>query len=359
MAKKLAFDRLLFTAVLVLTAFGLTMVYSASAVIGADGASSMMLVKQGIAAGVGLVAMWILMHVDYRHFASRWTVYLSLGFVVAMLVLVLFVAEHNNTQRWLHLGPLSVQPSEGAKLAVVLYIAYQAAQRQERESDWELLFPVLVVVSLVAVLVGIEPDLGTAILILATSVIMLFLAEVRWRYFLGGALMLAPVLLAAIVFEPYRKQRLMSFLDPTADPQGAGFQAIQSLIAVGSGGLAGRGLGSSVQKLHYLPQAHSDFIYSILAEELGLIGALVLLALVAVVLWRGVRAGARAPEAFGRHLAWGLTALLVLQSLLHISVALALIPTTGIPLPFVSAGGSSMLASMAAAGAVLNISQHG
>jgi cell division protein FtsW len=187
---------------------------------------------------------------------------------------------------------------------------------------------------------------------------MLFLAGVGWRYFLGGALALLPALWLAVYSVPYRRQRFMSFLNPDLEPLRSGYQARQSLIAVGSGGLLGRGLGESLQKLYFLPYPHSDFIYSIISEELGLIGAVGVLLLFAVLFWRGIRAGVKAPDTFGRYLAWGIAGLITMQALIHISVALALVPTKGIPLPFISYGGSSLVVCLAGSGVLLNVSQH-
>ncbi len=188
---------------------------------------------------------------------------------------------------------------------------------------------------------------------------MLFLAGLSWR-FIAGSLALVPPLIAALVWmEPYRRERLFAFLDPEKDPLGSGFQALQSLIAVGSGGVFGLGTGESVQRLYFLPHPESDFIFSIVAEELGMLGALAVVAAFAVLAWRGIRAGLRAPDVFGRYLGWGLTGILVIQALLNISVTLALLPTKGIPLPFISYGGSSLVVTLCACGVLLNVSQHG
>jgi cell division protein FtsW len=187
---------------------------------------------------------------------------------------------------------------------------------------------------------------------------MLFLAGLSWRFVAAGAALAMPLLYALVISVPYRRARLFAFLDPDRDPLGSGFQALQSLIAVGSGGLFGLGPGNSVQKLYFLPHPQSDFIYAIVAEELGMLGALAVVALFALLLWRGLRAGWRAPDPFGRYLAWGFTAMLVLQALVNISVAIALLPTKGIPLPFLSYGGSSLVVSLAICGVLLNVSQH-
>ena len=204
-----------------------------------------------------------------------------------------------------------------------------------------------------------QPDLGTTVLICVATVMMLFLAGVEWRYFAVGFAALLPALGFLVYSVPYRRQRLMAFLDPDLEPLRAGYQARQSLIAIGSGGVVGRGLGESLQKLYFLPHPHSDFVYSIVGEELGLLGAVGLLLLFGVLAWRGLRTGLKAPDEFGRYLAWGLTGVRVVQALIHISVAVALMPTKGIPLPFISYGGSSLVVSLVACGVLLNVSQHG
>jgi cell division protein FtsW len=361
MARKLAFDKVLFTTVIVLVGLGLTMVYSASAAFARDQGHqfNQFLVKQSIAAAVGLIAMWLIMHVDYRHLRRPALIYSLVGVVLLLLTLALFGPALNNAHRWLFLGGLSIQPSELAKLAVIPFAAYQIERKQQREGQRDLVLPIGLVLGLVVALIVLQPDLGTAVLICSATLLMLFLAGVRWRYFAGGALALAPMLWALVYSVPYRRRRMLAFLDPAAQPLDAGYQARQSLIAVGSGGIFGLGLGESGQKLFFLPHPHSDFIFSIIAEELGLLGAVGVLVLFGVLLWRGIRAGFHAPDVLGRYLAWGLTGVLVLQALIHISVALSLLPTKGIPLPFVSYGGSSLVVSMMACGVLLNVSQHG
>ncbi len=364
MARKLASDKVLFTVVVLLVAFGLVMVYSASAAVarsevgGASGVNPF-LVKQSVAAAIGLVAMLVAMHVDYRRLKRPEVAYALLAGAVALLVAVLFQPVMNGTRRWFFLGPISVQPSELAKLALIPYVAYQLDRKQERVDRPELLVPVGLATAVVAGLVLMEPDFGTAALLAAAVGLMLFLAGLSWRYLTAGGLLALPVVSFLVWSEGYRRQRLFAFLDPEADPLGAGYQVLQSLIAVGAGGIFGVGLGNSGQKLFFLPQPHSDFIYAIVAEELGMVGALAVLALFLVLLWRGVRAALHAPDAFGRHLGLGLTAVLVLQALINVSVAVSLLPTKGIPLPFLSYGGSSLVVSMTACGVLLNLSEHG
>jgi cell division protein FtsW len=362
MAKKLAFDRLLFATVLLGVVFGLVMVYSASTVIArseAAGQPNPYLIKQSMAALVGLVAFGVAMHVDYRHLARPVVVYGILMTALALLFAVLFAPEVNGTHRWFRAGALSFQPAELAKLALVPFVAYQVDKKLDRVSHREVLVPVGVVGAATVALVLLQPDFGTGMVILSVVAVMLFLAGLSWRIIGLAAVATVPLLVAYVASAPYRLRRVTAFLDPEADPLGAGFHASQSLIAVGSGGLLGLGPGGSVQKLHFLPYPHSDYIYAIIGEELGLVGALAVLGLFAVILWRGVRAARHAPDLFGRYLAFGLTTLVVLQALVHVSVSVALAPSKGIPLPFISYGGSSLVVSMAACGVLLNVSQHG
>ena len=361
MAKKLAFDHVLFTALVLLVGLGLVMVYSASAAIAqesGDGANPF-LVKQAVAAAIGLVLMAVVMHLDYQLLRRPAIVYTLLGGVVALLVGVLFAPALNQTHRWLFVAGISVQPSELAKLALVPFLAYQLDRKPERVSQADVLVPALGATAVMAGLVLLEPHLSAALLLVLVAGLMLFLAGLSWRWLAGAAALALPALAIAVWAAPYRRARLFAFLDPEKDPLGSGFQAMQSLIAVGSGGVLGRGLGHGVQKLYFLPYPHTDYIFSILAEELGLVGSLGVLALLGVLAWRGLRAGLRARDPLGRYLAWGFTGLLVVQSLLHCSVALSMLPSTGIPLPFMTYGGSALVSSLVAAGVVLNVSQHG
>lgn len=361
MAKKLAYDRILFAIVLGLTVFGLVMVYSASAARAMEYGTALhpLLIKQLAAAGVGLVCMGIAMHVDYRILARPSVVYGLLGGVLVLLVAVLFSPELNATHRWFFLGPVSIQPAEIAKPALVVFLAYQIARKSDRINEPALLVPSALVTGLLAGLILLQPDLGTAALLTVVALLMLFVAGLSWRYLATAGLMLAPALWLLVVHEPYRLRRMLAFLHPERDPLGSGWQAHQSLIAVGSGGLFGLGLSKSLQKLHYLPHPESDFIFSIVAEELGLVGALALLAAFGVLVWRGLRAGLGAPDCFGRYLGLGLTAVIAIQAFIHMGVAVALLPTKGIPLPFISYGGSSLVVLLTACGVVLSVSQHG
>ena len=359
MARKLVFDRRLFAAVLVLTGLGLVMVYSSSAAFVRERPFNPYFAKQALAALIGLAAMGVAMHIDYRWLRRREVIYPIVLGTLALLAAALLGPSLNQTQRWFFIAGVSVQPSELAKLALVPYIAYQIDRKADRLESFSLLGPCVGLTLVMAGLILLGRDLGTTILLIVPPLAMFFLAGIPARHLVAGGLMVTPLLAVAVAFEPYRFRRLMTFLDPEKDPLNAGFQPLQSLIAVGSGGLFGLGPGNSVQKLHFLPSPHADFIYSIVAEELGFLGAVAVAALFAVILWRGVVAGYRAPETFGRQLAWGFTFLIVTQALIHVSVTLSLLPATGVPLPLVSHGGSSLVTTLAACGLVLNVSQHG
>jgi cell division protein FtsW len=360
MAKKLAFDRVLFTTVALLICFGLVMVYSASAAITRERSPLVnpFLIKQALATVVGLALMVWLMHFDYRRLRSPAVVWPLLGASLVLLCGVLFSPQLNGTRRWFFLAGLSLQPSELAKLALIPFLAYQIDKRKGEVNQLALLVPVVLITGLVSGLILLEPDMGTAVLLAATAMMLAFLAGLSWHWLVGAVAMLPPVLWFLVMSEPYRRVRFFTFLDPEKDPLGNGFQALQSLIAVGSGGALGLGPGKSVQKLYFLPHPESDFIYSIVAEELGMVGALALLATFVVFAWRGLRAGARAPDLFGRYLGWGFTGVVVLQALINVSVTVALLPTKGIPLPFISYGGSSLVVTLCACGILLNVSQH-
>jgi cell division protein FtsW len=319
----------------------------------------MLFARQAIAAALGFLALLATMHLPYRWLRKPAVIYALVLGALALLVAVLFQPPVNQSRRWILIGPFSLQASEVAKLALVAFVAYQIDRKKGEVNRIELLVPVLFVVGLTAMLVIAEPDQGTAVLLVAIAALLLFLAGLKLRWVSLAAVVLVPAAAFLAFAADYRRARLLSFLDPEADPLGHGYQALQSLIAIGSGGIFGRGPGQSLQKLYYLPQSESDFVFSILAEELGLLGGLAVLLGFALLLWRGLRAGLHAPDLFGRYLAFGITTLLVVQALLNVGVATSMLPTTGVPLPFISYGGSSLLLAMTMSGILLNISEHG
>ncbi len=361
MARQLQSDKILFGSVVVLVLFGTLMVFSASAVMASEryGSSYYFFFRQLAWAGLGLGLMVAAMNFDYRKLANPLVVFPALGVQLMLLVVVLFRTPTHNAHRWMNLGPVGFQPSEFSKLALVVFLAYFLELRRNEINDWKhTLAPIGLVVGVIVALVVKEPDFGTALAIVLVAAAMLYSSGLRLAYFAYGALAALPVIYLLIFHVGYRHKRILAFLDPYADPLGAGFQIIQSTIAVGTGGIDGVGLMEGRQKLFYLPEPHSDFIFAVIGEELGFIGSVAVLALFGVILWRGLRAAANCPDEFGRLLAIGLTVLVVGQALVNISVVLGLLPTKGIPLPLVSYGGSSLLANLLALGVLLNISQR-
>lgn len=340
---------------------GLVMVFSASAVMAKQKFHSpyTFVLRQFLWALVGIAALWVLKGIDYRKYKHPAIVFLLLGLSVLSLIAVYFLDRSHNTHRWIRLGPASFQPSEFAKPALILFLAYFLEMRGKLINDWKrTVLPVGIVTLLLAGLIGMQPDLGTSIACALIAITILFVAGLKLIWFLVP-LACSPVLFYFAVWRvPWRHQRILAYLHPEADPQGKGFHIIQSLIAVGTGGVSGVGLMESKQKLFYLPEAHTDFIFAVTAEEWGLIGTLIVVTLFAIFLWRGIRAAALTKDAFGRYLATGITSMVVIQALFNISVVLALLPTKGIPLPFISYGGTSLAMTLASVGVLLNITQQ-
>src|SRR5262245_669693 len=361
MARKLAFDKTLFFTCVGLALAGLVVIFSASAPLAMKNYQTpyYFLTRQVVACLIGLAGMALAMHVDYRRLLERPVVMAGLVGSMALLAAVLLTARVNMVHRWIRVGPVQVQPSEIAKIALVLYLAYQVSRREDRVNDLlRTVLPIAVVVGMLAFLVYLEPDLGTAALYVILTGLVLFLAGLRWRYLAvaGGAGLLG--LAALIVAAPYRLRRITAFLNPDDDPLGAGFQVRQSIVAVANGGIQGLSLGQGRQKLFFLPEPHTDFIFSVVAEELGLMGALLIIGAFGVLFWRGLKAAQGAPDRGGYYLAMAITLWLVLQAVLNIGVALGCLPTKGVPLPFLSYGGSSLVVNLWALGMLLNVSQH-
>jgi cell division protein FtsW len=358
MARTLKSDKVLFLATLLLVGVSVVMVYSASAVQALDKyhIPYYFLFKQLAWAVLGISLLLVTMRIDYHQYRRPALIWSLLAVVGVALVAVLFTHKVNGTRRWLLVG----QPSELAKLAVVLFSSALLERRMHRvnEAGYALL-PVGVVTAILAGLVVVEPDFGTGVAIVLVVTTIIFAAGLSWRYLIGAALVLLPTAAVFMLSAGYRRQRLLTFIDPWRDQYGAGFQIIQSFLAVGSGGVLGRGLMEGVQKLFYIPEPHTDFIFAVIAEELGLVGTTVVLACFGLIAWRGLRTALVAPDRFGTLLAIGLTAMITLQAFMNISVVLGLLPTKGIPLPFVSNGGSSLLINLVGMGMLINISQHG
>ncbi len=362
MARKLKSDKVLFLATLLLVCASVVMVYSASAVLAMGRFQQphwFFLFKQVVWAVLGIGLLAAAMRVDYRLLRRPMVIRGALAVSVAALIVVFFGPAINGTRRWLSIGGVGIQPSELAKVAVILFTAAVLERRMDKmDRVAHALAPVALVTGLVCGLIVLEPDYGTAFTLLMIVGVMVFAAGLPYRKLAGLTLVMAPLLFAVLVSARYRVERLVAFLDPWADPRDTGYQVIQSQIAVGTGGLLGQGLMAGVQKLFYLPHPHTDFIYAVIAEETGLLGALVVLLCFGVILWRGLDIAASAPDRFGALLAVGITMMVAFQAFFNISVVLGLLPTKGIPLPFVSAGGSSLLINLLAMGILLNVSQH-
>jgi cell division protein FtsW len=361
MARKLKSDKLLFLATLLLVCASVVMVYSASAVLAMDRYHQpyLFLAKQLTWAVLGLFLFFVVMRIDYHNYRQPVVIWSVLAVVGIALVAVLFSREINGTRRWFGVGGIGVQPSELAKIGLILFTAAILDRRMDRieEISYSLL-PIGLALAAATGLILLQPDFGTAVSLVAIIGVMVFAAGLPYRYLFGLALVGLPTLALVLWSAEYRRRRLLAFLNPWEDPLGDGFQVIQSLIAVGTGGVTGRGLMAGVQKLFYLPEPHTDFIYAVISEELGLIGASAILFCFCIITWRGLRAALRSPDRFGAFLALGLTMMVGIQAFINMSVVLGLMPTKGIPLPLVSAGGSSLLISLVGMGMLVNVSQH-
>jgi cell division protein FtsW len=353
-------DTPLFIAAALLVCSSLVMVYAASAPGKTGSDETHQFLKQLMWVALAVPTLLLTMRLDYRHYNQPFLINFAVAGTILALGAVLFTPKIGGGSRWFSLGGASIQPSEFAKLAAILFTAATLEQRMARIDELRYsLLPLALVLGVMGFLIYREPDFGTTAALSAIVVAMVFAAGLSYRYLAGVALVGLPLLSILMVAEHYRQERLKIFLDPWSEPLGRGFQPIQSMVAVATGGLAGRGLGMSQQRLGYLPAPNTDFIYAVISEEQGLIGATAILACFCVIAWRGLRIANRAPDAFGSMLAIGLTVMISLQAFANMSIVLNLLPNKGIPLPFVSYGGSSMLTCLVGVGILLNISQQG
>lgn len=337
------------------------MVYSASAILAEKnyGNQFYFLGRQAMWVVVGLVAMAAAICIDYRHYKRPVVIVPLLVGTLVLLIVVLLLPRVNETHRWIRYGRyVSLQPSELTKLALVAFLGFFLERKMKDVERWSTFVRAAIVAGVLIALVGAEPDLGTALALGLVFLAMMFQAGTPVRYFATLAVPVVPAM-TYMLLKPWRFARLLAFLDPWKYQTTWGFQPVQSMIAIGSGGSGGMGFAQGRQKLFYLPAPHTDFIFAVIGEELGLIGAATLVLLFALLAWRGFRAARSAPDLFGRLLGVGLTTMIVAQAFFNISVTLSLVPTKGIPLPFVSAGGSSLAISLFAAGVLLNVSKHG
>ncbi|HEU0055825.1 MAG TPA: putative lipid II flippase FtsW [Gaiella sp.] len=349
-------QRLLILVTLGLVAFGLVMVFSATSASAALGEGDPMrfLVKQGLYAVAGLVLLAVFTRVDYHALRPLAPILLAVAFVGCVAVLAV-APSINGAQRWFLVGPISIQPAEIAKLAVLVWACAVLSRRPVPTTLGELLKPVGIVVALFGALIVIEPDLGTTIALFVMIAGILLVSGVPFRLFALTATLALGAGALAIWMEPYRRERLFSFLDPWKDAQGAGFQNVQAIIGMGSGGITGEGLGQGIQKVNFLPEAHTDMIFAVVGEELGFVGSSLVIAAFAVFAWAGFRVALQCRDPFGKRLAAGITTLICGQAAVNLAAVLGIAPLTGIPLPFVSYGGSSLLVLLCCVGVLLNI----
>ncbi len=363
MSRKLSYDTWLFAAALLLIVIGLVMIYSASAIITAQKIGFddpyFFITRQCVWLIAGSVIMLLLMHIDMGRIRDRRVIAAAVLLTFVALIVALFQPAINGTHRWIALWHFRLQPSELAKPVIVLFLASFLSRREDRINEFtSTLLPLSGVLAIFAGAILVEPDFGTALTLMAVAAGMVFAAGIAWKRIAVFVLMMIPALLMILFSAAYRRDRLFTFLNPAADPLGKGFQAMQSLIALGTGGLRGLGIGNGRQKLFFLPEPHTDFIFSIIGEELGFIGAFALVGLFAFLVWRGFRVARYSQERFDFYAALGFTLLIGVQALINISVALCLVPTKGLPLPLVSYGGSSLITSLIAVSMLLNLSQQ-
>lgn len=354
------FDKILLFTTLTLIGIGLIMVFSSSGILASEKYQQPFhfLIHQAIGVAVGLVMIFLLLPIRKPIYQNAFFVSGLLFLSLLLLALCLFMPAIGNTNRWIHFYGLRFQPSELAKISLILFLSLYLERKKDRLHEFRtLLFP-LSVLFLFVLLIIKEPDYGTAFLILAVSSIVLFIGGVRLKHFLILGIVSSALFTFYLLQADYRMNRIFAFLSPTADPQGTGFQIIQSKLAVGSGGLLGVSIGESIQKLYFLPCAHTDYIYAIVGEEFGLVGTLAILLLFLIFLWRGVAISLKAPSLFSQMAAAGLTMAIFFQALLNMSVVLGLGPPTGVPLPLISFGRSSLIATLFTIGILLHISQR-
>lgn len=354
-------DIFLFVVTMLLVVIGIIMVYSASAIVALERYNnSLVFFQKGLAwALLGMLGLFIMLRFDYHKLQKISRLLLIISGILLILVLTGIFAEAKGAHRWIRLGPIGVQPSEIAKICLIIYLADLIDRRQSKIKNFSKgIMPALLILGIVCLLILKEPDLGTPILLTTVGCLMLLIGGARIWHIFSLFLMVLPVVYFAIVRTPYRMQRLMVFLNPWADPQKTGYQIAQSLVALGSGGFNGVGLGNGTQKLLYLPEPYTDFIFPIIGEELGFIGTSLVVILFILFVWRAAKIAVHAPDLFGNLLASGLTFMIGLQALINIGVVTASLPTKGLPLPFLSFGGSSLVCTMLGVGILLNISKH-
>lgn len=356
------FDKILFISVILLSLFGLLMIYSSSSIWAEYKFNDQFkfFKAQGLFLILGYVIMYILSNVDYRKYLNKANIILGVCFLLLVLVLIPGIGTvRNGSRSWFGIGSFGIQPSEFMKIGLMIFISkYLVNNNKLIKKIKEGVLPILGIIMLVFGLIMLQPDFGTGVVIVVSSIVLLFVSGVNLSFFVKIGIVGLIGIVILIIIAPYRMKRIVSFLNPWSDPLGSGFQIIQSLYAIGPGGLLGLGLGNSIQKHFYLPEPQTDFIFAIISEELGFMGVLIVSILFFIIIYRGLKISMNSPDLFGKYLSFGLTFQLAFQAILNLMVVIGLIPVTGVTLPFLSYGGSSLLISLASMGILLNISRY-
>lgn len=355
-------DHLLLISVVIISLFGLLMIYSASYV-WADYKFKdpyKFLKTQGIFLLISYVIMSIVSNIDYKKYLKKANIILGVCFLLLILVLIPGIGTiRNGSRSWFGIGPFGIQPSEFTKLAMIIFTSkYLMNNERELKNIKKGVFPILIILMLVFLLIMLQPDFGTGVVIVITIVVLLFISGVKMSFFVKLASLGLIGIVSLIIIAPYRLQRILSFLNPWQDPLGSGFQIIQSMYAIGPGGILGLGFGNSIQKHFYLPEPQTDFIFSIISEEFGFMGVLIVSLLFITIIYRGFKIAIKTEDKFGKFLAFGITFGISFQAILNLMVVVGLIPVTGVTLPFLSYGGSSLIITIISIGILLNISRY-
>ncbi|MBR2246638.1 MAG: stage V sporulation protein E [Bacilli bacterium] len=355
-------DKLLFLSVILISIFGLIMIYSASSIWAnyKFHDSFHYLKYQFIFLILGIIIMKFISKIDYKFYYKNSNKILLICFILLILVLIPGIGIiRNGSRSWFGIGPLGVQPSEAAKLGMIIFTSkYLTNSNKFLKSYKKGVFPILGILLILFGLIMLQPDLGTGVILVLSIILLLFIAGVNMKFFFGIGIIGLIGIILLIIIAPYRMDRITSFIDPWNDPLGTGFQIIQSLYAIGPGGLLGNGFGNSIQKQFYLPEPQTDFIFSIISEEFGVVGCFIIVGLFSLILYRGIKIALNTKDSFSKYLAFGLIFQIIFQTLINLMVVIGLIPVTGVTLPFISYGGSSLLISMVSMGILLNISRN-
>lgn len=356
------FDKILFVAVIILSLFGLLMIYSASSIWAEYKFNdSFHYIKyQAIFFAIGVIMMIAISKIDYSIYYKNSNRILLICFILLVLVLIPGIGSiRNGSRSWFGIGSLGIQPSEAAKLGLIIFTSkYLSNSDKFVKSYIKGVFPILGITLLFFCLIMLQPDLGTGVILVMAIISLLFISGVNMKFFVAGGIIGVIGVVILIIIAPYRMDRITSFIDPWSDALGTGFQIIQSLYAIGPGGLLGTGFGNSIQKHFYLPEPQTDFIFSIIAEEFGVAGAFIVVGLFSIILWRSIKISLNTRDLFSKYLSFGITFQMIFQTLMNLMVVIGMIPVTGVTLPFLSYGGSSLLISMISIGILLNISRY-